>query len=374
MSITPDDPYGSLQRVKSDKTGVRVFEKGRVEDGLILFHSVVGNKAVVIDLNGNVLREFKIAPPGYTLYRPIRDGSRGTIRAILTKNDNRNQRVIAEISPSGVIINKTSHRWFTHDFHQLPEGRMLCVVRENREYKGSYFSDTTILELHANGSVIWRWSPFDHIDELRHGSEIREAIVNKLTDNPFHINSIQYISWPEAYTRFEEPIVVASARNIDSVFIIGRRSGRVLYEMPDLTLGQHHARLLPEKYPGRGNIIVFDNGLSFSPFEKEPRPNSRVLEFDIEKQAIVWKYEHPKFFSPIVGAQQRFASGNTFITEGYFGRLFEVNYDGKIVWDYVYPEANDPAAHPKRLYETGLRQIYRAYKVQRDWLEGFEVL
>ena len=90
---------------------------------------------------------------------------------------------------------------------------------------------------------------------------------------------------------------------------------------------------------------------------------------------MVWEYQsrdnQPLFFSPIVGAQQRFRNGNTLITEGYYGRLFEIDYTGRILWDYVSPEACPLEEHlaGKRLDETGLRQIYRAYKAPYDWME-----
>ncbi len=367
-----DDRYGCIERTASDETGVRVYKQGKVEDGLILFHSIVDNKAVVIDHDGRKVEEFTRTPPGFDLYRPIRVGSRATILGILTSTTNRNNRVIAEINREGNFIRRTSQRWFTHDFHELPNGNWLSVVRENREFAGRRFSDTTIVQLNATGDIHWQWSLGDHIDELRDGAQVRRNIEEGLTDNPFHINSIAYTSWSSVSERFGEPVIVVSARNINSVFLLGRKSEKILYEMPPITLGQHHARLLPDIYPGKGNIIVFDNGISFAPGDQRRR-NSRVLEFSVDREEIVWEYTADDFFSPIVGAQQRFTNGNTFITEGYYGRLFEVDYGGNIVWDYVYPEANSLDIHPKPLWEAGLRQIYRAYKVPRSHFEDFEV-
>lgn len=373
MVSTKDDPYDCIGRTATDETGVRIHREGEVEDGLILFHSVVGNKAVVMDLNGKIVEEFQKTPPGYDLYRPVRVGSRATILSIFTRKDNRNRRVIAEINREGSFIRQTSHRWFTHDFHELPDGNWLSVVRENRMYKEKKYSDTTIVQLNAEGEIHWQWSLMDHVDELRNGSQIKKNIAEGHTDNPFHINSIAYTSWSSINFRFGEPVIVVSARNINSVFLIGRKSEKILFELPELTLGQHHARLLPDIYPGRGNVIIFDNGISFAPGDSRRR-NSRIIEYSIDKNKIVWEYTAENFFSPIVGAQQRFVSGNTFITEGYFGRLFEVNYDGEIVWDYVFPEANSLENHPKPLWEAGLRQIYRAYKVPRSFLEDFSLL
>jgi hypothetical protein len=363
-----DDPFGCLARAQSDQVGVRRFEPGRLEPGLVLFHSVVGNKAVVIDERGEVIEEFSATPLGYDLYRPVRPGNRGTIFAILTSQKNRDNRVIAEINRNGEIIWATKPRWFTHDFHILRDRHVLSVVRENRHIGGRRFSDTSIVELNARGELIWSWSLWDHLDELKDGPATRRRITEDHINNPFHINSVQFQDSEFTRKMFAEPVVVVSARNVNSVFIVGRQSNKILYEIYGECLGQHHARILPDKYPGRGNVIIFDNGVSFYG-PKESTNRSRIIEYSIRNNRVEWHYEADDFFSPIVGAQQRFVGGNTLITEGYYGRIFEIGYDGEIVWDYVYPGLNEVGSTNKKLYEAGLRQIYRAYKVPRDWLE-----
>jgi hypothetical protein len=363
-----EDPHGCVERTKTDQTGVRHYDRKRTEPGLIVFHTVVDNKVVVIDEEGRVIEEFSKCPPGYDLYRPAKAGNRASIYTIIVLNENRNRRLIAEINKGGEIIWATKHRQFTHDFHILRERHVLSVVRENRHIDGTRFSDTSMVELNVRGDVLWSWSLWDHIDELSTGSDIRRRIFNENFDNPFHINSIQYQDSEFTRKQFGEPVVLVSARNADVIFIVGRNTDKILYELPPLSLGQHHARILPDRYPGRGNIIIFDNGISYCRPDLS-RGKSRVIEFSLRTKNIVWCYEAEGFFSPIVGAQQRFVGGNTLITEGYYGHIFEVNYEGETVWDYVYPESNDVGRSGKELYEAGLRQIYRAYKVPHDWLE-----
>jgi hypothetical protein len=43
------------------------------------------------------------------------------------------------------------------------------------------------------------------------------------------------------------------------------------------------------------------------------------------------------FFSPYISGAQRLPNGNTLITEGDFGRLFEVTAQGEVVWEYICP-------------------------------------
>ena len=53
-----------------------------------------------------------------------------------------------------------------------------------------------------------------------------------------------------------------------------------------------------------------------------------------------WKYiakDTISFFAPFVSGGQRMKNGNTFITEGPKGRIFEVTPEGEIVWEYLNP-------------------------------------
>ena len=74
---------------------------------------------------------------------------------------------------------------------------------------------------------------------------------------------------------------------------------------------------------------------------------SRVLEFNPRTLKIVWQYQQPydqdpqlgprKFFSSFISSAQRLPNGNTMITEGQTGRIFEVTRKGEIVWEYLTP-------------------------------------
>ena len=52
---------------------------------------------------------------------------------------------------------------------------------------------------------------------------------------------------------------------------------------------------------------------------------------------LVWSYHAPRFFSTNISGAQRLANGNTLVTEGAGGRVFEVTTDGTIVWEYMNP-------------------------------------
>jgi hypothetical protein len=86
-----------------------------------------------------------------------------------------------------------------------------------------------------------------------------------------------------------------------------------------------------------GNLLIFDNGAH--------RQNtawnfSRVIEINHQSKEIVCEYvDNPphNFFSAYISGAQRLPNGNTLITEGAYGRIFEVTSEGEVVWEFVNP-------------------------------------
>src|SRR5690606_12663974 len=89
------------------------------------------------------------------------------------------------------------------------------------------------------------------------------------------------------------------------------------------------------------------------------RATSRVLEIDPVTLEVVWSYRAANFFSTNISGAQRLANGNTLITEGAPGRIFEVTSNGEIVWEYM--NAPSPVGR-------GSNAVYRAYRIPYEWL------
>lgn len=103
------------------------------------------------------------------------------------------------------------------------------------------------------------------------------------------------------------------------------------------------------------------------------RDHSRILEIDPITLEIVWQYtgleakysvptDSYKFYSPYISSAQRLENGNTLITEGSNGRIFEVTADHEIVWEYISAYKN----------ERGSNMVYRAYRVPYNWVPQLE--
>jgi hypothetical protein len=198
-----------------------------------------------------------------------------------------------------------------------------------------------------------------------------------------HINSATWLGpnkWFDAGDkRFAPDNVIISSRSAGFLAIIGR-DGKIVWRMgPDMRetpeqlaigqiIGNHHAHLIPKGLPGEGNLLVFDNGGSSGYGAPSPiapqgvnisaRATSRVLEVDPVTMKRVWMYNGAGFFSTNISGAQRLTNGNTLITEGAGGRVFEVTTDGKIVWEFM--NALGTNGRPNT--------IYRAYRIPYGWM------
>jgi len=145
-------------------------------------------------------------------------------------------------------------------------------------------------------------------------------------------------------------------------------------------IGPHHAHMIPHGLPGAGNILVFDNGGwagygapnpgAPKGFNNAMRDCSRVLEIDPDTLEVVWKYtpveagfvnlaDNYKFYSGYISGAQRLPNGNTLITEGADGRVFEITSNYELVWEYMSP-----------FFALGsnTNYLYRAYRYPYNWI------
>ncbi len=118
-----------------------------------------------------------------------------------------------------------------------------------------------------------------------------------------------------------------------------KSDGEIIWRSPKGMLhAQHDPTLL-----SNGNILVFDNGLDKNP-DPFPSYGSRVVEINPKTNKVEWQFEGGKgvidkvrFYAPIVSGAQRLQNGNTLITDGPKGHIFEVTENGEVVWDFISP-------------------------------------
>jgi Arylsulfotransferase (ASST) len=114
---------------------------------------------------------------------------------------------------------------------------------------------------------------------------------------------------------------------------------------------QHDAHWVPAGLPGEGHVLVFNNG-NGRPDGDYSSADEIILPVNAEGQyerkpsaafgpeAAAWSYSAPnknEFFAEFMGGSQRLPNGDTLVSTGYGGVIFEVTPDEKIVWRYVIP-------------------------------------
>jgi hypothetical protein len=268
--------------------------------------------------------------------------------------------------------------------------------------------DDVIYEVNWEGDIIWEWVCSEHFDEM----DFSEAARNALCRNPtmvvgkgevgdwMHMNSISTLGpnrwYDQGDKRFHPDNIIWDGRQTNIIAITDKESGKIVWQIgPDYDrsqalrelgwiIGQHHAHMIPRGLPGEGNILAFDNG-GFagygSPNPGAPtghnnalRDYSRIIEFDPITLKVIWQYSYeeagylPKmnnsdFYSPLISSAQRLPNGNTLITEGSSGRIFEVTKPFEIVWEYVSPYYG---------INNNANFVYRAYRVPYDWVPQLE--
>ncbi len=404
-------------------TGTTRYDPGAAFNGFTVLTPLASQAVVVIDMNGRVVKRWedvdnaaggpaRVLPNGDVITaigaRPPHQEGLALVQLDFDGNErwrfDRNEEIEAG---DGQVIwsSRQHHDWQRADLPAgyyspafAPEGiadRLLLLTHTNHHndaVSDVLLEDDRLIEIDADGRVLWEWRAADHIGEFGFDAAARASIRAASGYNDrrgsydwLHINSATYVGpnrwFDSGDTRFAADNVIISSRQAGLLAIIARDGSLVWQIGPDFSthpallaigqiIGQHHAHLIPPGLPGAGNVMVFDNGGASgygAPTANAPdgegvygRATSRVLEIDPVSLELVWSYrDGSRFFSTNISGAQRLPNGNTLITEGASGRLFEVTEAGDIAWEYMNPEF----AGPRRS-----NTVYRAYRVPYDWL------
>ena len=279
---------------------------------------------------------------------------------------------------------------------------------KNPKISDKLLLDDAIIEVTWDGKIVWEWLCSDHFDEMGFSEEAKNA----MSRNPnihdvgggmgdwMHTNSISALGpnkwFDSGDERFHPDNIMWSGRMTNIMAITDKKSGKIVWQVgPDYAatpalrklgqvIGQHHSHIIPRGLPGEGNILVYDNGGWAGYGAPNPgaptgilnalRDYSRVVEFDPVTLEVVWKYtpssaglvepmQSNRFYSGLISSAQRLPNGNTLITEGGGGRIFEVTTEHELVWEYISPYYGK---------KKNLNMVYRAYRLPYQWVPQIE--
>ena len=312
------------------RNGVTIFKRRKCDPGYRLYSGRQTEEAHLIDVDGREVHRW--AYPQQKTWHYAEMQPDGNLIAIIK------DVMILELDWQSNLVWKARMRAH-HDFARLSNGNTIVVSRRklNNPWTGSGKIDLDILlELTPENKVVWEWKVEEHAQEIAKLVPLMMPPYPGFHDWP-HINTVEVL--PDNPTakrdsRFGAGNLLLCGRHIDTIFILDRKSDKVVWAWgPGRLLGPHMPTMLPN-----GHILVYDNGQNAS---VRVRGYTRVLELEPLTGKIVWEYKADppeSFYSPSRGSDERMPNGNTFIAESDSGRLFEVTPRGEMVWEFVNPQ------------------------------------
>ena len=219
-----------------------------------------------------------------------------------------------------------------HDGRRLPHGGAMYLSAEQlsedqaASVKGGgpamdHMLADVVKEVDANGKLLWQWRAAEHLD-------------TELDILPESCNRWEWTHFNAAFP-LDEARVMMSSRQLSRIFIVEKSTGKVLERFgPGPFFGQHDPHLL-----ANGNVLIFDNG-SYRDKGAGALVHSRVIEFDMKTQEVVWEYKDAPLYlfqSSFLSGAEVLPNGNVLVAEGARGRIFQITRDGEVVWEFINP-------------------------------------
>jgi hypothetical protein len=415
-------------------TGTTIYKPDRCWNGYTVFQTETRAGALLIDMNGNVLRDWKhivgfpvtILPGGQVM-----GGTVGRVTKEYTHHlgsddliqEDWEGRVVWKFGRADDVEVEGRRSWSArqnHDFVRegapvgyyvpgmLPrvEGGKTLILSQ----KSGYWPDVTrdylpraarIIEVSWEGEVLWEWMPAEHFEEFGHSEAAKNTIMRGCKNQHcVFLNTVSYVGpnkWYDAGDERFHPENIISDDRGTMIFIISRKTGEIVWKVgPEYTatpalrklgpiIGPHHAHVIPKGLPGEGNILVFDNGGAAgfgAPNPGSPtgewnalRDYSRVLEFDPQTLDIVWEYSaRTAGFLPVAEDAKfysHYASGAQRLPNG--NTLIAETMYGRIIEVTRESEIVWEYVSPYSVSDKIFSsRMFRAYRVPYEWVPQLE--
>ena len=341
--------------------GVTHWDKERAQDGVTLYTTIGSGVTRLIDMDGNTVHEWTPPAPAKPFYGILKDNGNLLVRCY----DNTEPftgggygGILVELDWDSNVVWRYDNPVIHHDHIVLRNGNIMVIGWEEmtdeeaaRVQGGVEFAagqgpnhamlGDFLLELNADGEVVWEWHGKDRLDP-----EQEVICPREFRGEWTHCNGV---------TELVDGNICISFRQTSQVIFIDKATGDVYWRFgPGELSHQHNPTQL-----ANGNLLIFDNG----EHRTVGSVYSRVVELDPNSKEIVWQFRGDpalSFFSTGISSAQRLDNGNTFICDGRTGRLFEVTTEGDVVWEYMNPEI----CHWRG--ENNNRAVFRAHRYAVD--------
>jgi hypothetical protein len=358
--------------------GEIIINKNKVEDGYLLFspflaksNSSDGGQVYLTHLNGKIFHVWNtkystlysfITPKGelYTSQISPSDlsvapggGKTGLLQKI-DKNNNVIWEFKDEMLHHDFDVDLDSDTVYAIKFTPVKKS-FSDKIKGGRDTKSKNYWSDTIIQIDESGNVIWSW-------ELQDNLKPEDYMLDPITPRTewSHSNSIKFYRTNPINNK---PSLLLSARHLNTVFLIDRETGSVLWVSPKGLFSYQHDATLTSS----GTVLVFDNGLT----RKQERPFlwSRLVEVDIKTNKVIWQFnggstgpEMASFAASIMSGSQRLPNGNTLGVNSLRGHIFEVTKEKEVVFSFVNPYLTKDHTSP-----FGNNLIFKARKIPLNY-------
>ena len=234
-----------------------------------------------------------------------------------------------------------------HSVHQHDDGNLWVSGTKYQTKKVARlpnlvppFYEETILEINPQGKILREWYVADILRKngykglLYQGSLNNENTLIQGDDHLLgktdilHLNDVEPFSTKMQPGFFQPGDIMVSLRNINAVFVFNIESEKIKF----ISIGKFVRQHDPDFIDG-DTISIFDNNNA-----SEPEGKSKITLIsaqDDEHQVFFAGNQEHKFFTRVMGKHQWQPNGNVLITESMSGRGFEIDSQGKVVWEYI---------------------------------------
>jgi hypothetical protein len=343
--------YLAATQPAGDSQGVTLHAPGRTAPGLNLITSGHAPVAVLMDMNGEVLHEWRAEFAQIFPDHPKLAGA---------EKSRRNYWRDALLLPNGDIV----VIWELFGLFKLDrDSQLLWSVSEPAHHSIATSESGEIVHLQARRKMIPGIPEKQAIEDFivvrdGGGKELRRLAISEALRNvrwprlrknfwaraeargygldaksiydPFHTNSVWLLSSAEA-SRLGPPFragdALVSMAMLDTVAILDMEEGVTRWSQQGPFGMQHEPRPTLD-----GGIVVFNNFLDAE--------RSSIVTLDPRTRRVTREYTGPEsapLYSRRSGRVQVLQNGNTLVVESEGGRALEITADGTTVWEFHNP-------------------------------------
>lgn len=225
------------------------------------------------------------------------------------------------------------------------------VTKENllSESRG-WYEDRLIL-INSEGKILKELSVLQSLFDAGLERQLFDAsIISKF--DPTHVNDIDLVtdSLAKKITGVQTGDLLISIREMHMLAILDKDTGKLKWFTQGSWVRQHDPDI-----SNQGMIEIFNNRAKN--FNLGPVSGSTIISFDplTNKTKTIYPVnDQSSFFTYIMGSHQKLENGNRLIVESMSGRIFEIDSNGEIVWQFVkaYDDKNAAAIDSAIRFDT----------------------